>query len=344
MKIAVAMSGGVDSTAAAFILKNQGHEVTGISVLMFQSDDITPVEKAESACSQLDIPFIPLDLSDEFENRIVDPFCREYLEGKTPSPCIRCNRMIKFGSLLDHVLDLGFDSLATGHYASVKYGDGRYYIAKGRDNTKDQSYFLFGLTQSMLSGITFPLEDFTKDEIRLITDSAGLHAAKSKESQEICFIPDNDYKHFIESRISGTERGDITDTEGKVLGSHEGIHRYTIGQRRGLGISHSEPLYVVDIITKENRIVAGPKELLFKNGLIAQDVNFQKQISFNGETVFAKIRSTHPPVEARAFILEDGTLRVEFLEKTQQISPGQAAVLYDSAGNVLAGGWITGSF
>ncbi|MFW5807542.1 MAG: tRNA 2-thiouridine(34) synthase MnmA [Spirochaetota bacterium] len=340
MKIAVAMSGGVDSTTAAYILQKQGHDLTGVTARMFTHPQRDPVEQAMASCNQLGIPFRQLDLTDIFERQIMEPFCRDYLDGRTPSPCIRCNRLIKFGEILNSVRALGFDALASGHYARVRSENGRYFISRGADRSKDQSYFLFALTQEMLSGILFPLADYTKEEIRKISADAGLVAAQSKESQEICFIPDDDYKRFIEARTDIPKTGDITDLSGKILGRHHGIHRYTIGQRRGLGISHTEPLYVTGIVPEENRIIAGTKEHLFREGLVARGVTFQKATALDGDTVYAKIRSTHPPVKAQATVSDEGLLTVRFEELTQQISPGQAAVLYDEGGNILAGGWI----
>jgi tRNA-specific 2-thiouridylase len=343
MKIAVAMSGGVDSSTTAYLLQKEGHDITGLTAVMFDLPSPNPVERSQTICEQLGINHIVADLRNIFYERVIDPFCQSYLNGKTPSPCITCNRRIKFGALLEFALEHGFDALATGHYASISKTDSRYFITTGKDTAKDQSYFLFDLTQDMLSHILFPLSGYTKDETKAIAANADLKSSKSKESQEICFIPDNNYKKFLESQDLKFTRGDIVDIDGNVLGRHNGIHRYTIGQRRGLGISHVEPLYVIEIDVKSNLIIAGSKELLFKNGLMASKINFQKSQGELNQKAYVKIRSTHPAVEANVTANSE-FMRVEFLEKTMQISPGQAAVVYNAEGEILCGGWIESSF
>ncbi|MBN2769566.1 MAG: tRNA 2-thiouridine(34) synthase MnmA [Spirochaetes bacterium] len=343
MNIAVAMSGGVDSTVCASLLKSEGHNVTGFTALMYDGGDVT-VHNAKVCAQHIGIEHIVLDLRDEFNKRIIEPFVQSYLNGRTPSPCIRCNRLIKFGLILDSIIEAGIEQIATGHYAAIHRDNKRFYLSQAKDPVRDQSYFLFDLTQEQLKHILFPLANFSKDEIRNIATTHGLPAAKSKDSQEICFIPDNDYRGFIQDRCKTPDHGDITDKSGKSFKKHDGIYRYTIGQRRGLGISHSEPLYVTDIIPEENRIIAGPKTDLFKNGLIAGSINFMKQSAFNNDNVFAKIRSTQPAIPAKATILENGKLELIFEQPTMQISPGQAAVLYDNKSNLLAGGWIESAF
>lgn len=344
MKIAVAMSGGVDSTVVAYLLKEQGHDVTGFTAKLFDDQEFTAVANAKKCADYLGIEHRVIDLSGAFTDEITGPFCQEYLAGRTPSPCIRCNRLIKFGKFYDVISGHGFDMLATGHYASIAESDGRYFITKGNDLSKDQSYFLFGLTQSVLAHILFPLSGLSKDEVWNIAHSAGVPAAKSKESQEICFITDNDYKRYVAEHTSTDTTGNIVDMNGNVLKKHEGIYRYTIGQRRGLGISYSEPLYVININADKKEIVVGTKEYLYKNGVIAEELNFQKWETFKGEKVWVKVRSTHKPELAVATLDHADRLRLEFPDRIFQVSPGQAAVVYDDDGAILGGGWIKESF
>jgi len=342
MKIAVAMSGGVDSTVAAHLLQKEGHRVIGITAQIFSGDGIEVIEKSRSAAKFLGIEHYPLDLTSEFEKGIINNFCDEYLSGRTPSPCIRCNRFIKFGPILDLAMDLDCDMFATGHYASVGEYNGRFFISGATDPAKDQSYFLFSLKQKQLKKIRFPLADYTKEQIREIASKNNLPSASASDSQEICFIPDNDYKKFIHENSMGRkpEPGDIVGMDGTFFKKHEGIYRYTIGQRRGLGISYSEPLYVVDIDPVHNKIIVGTKEHLNKKGLIVENITLQKTENLHGLNVFTKIRSTHEAKASTIEIIEDGTLRVIFHSPITQVSPGQAAVFYDENKDVLGGGWI----
>ncbi len=342
MKIAMAMSGGVDSNVATKLLLDQGHDLIGVTARIYGEEKGNPVERARKTAEHFGIEHRVIDLSQEFEAEIMTQFCSEYLSGKTPSPCIRCNKKIKFGSLLQQSMDLGCDMLATGHYATVNKSHGRFHISRGADTKKDQSYFLFSLDQNQLSRVIFPLGEYSKEEIRRIAIDNNLPWASAEESQEICFIPDNDYKRFIEENMTGASplEGDIIFTDGRVLKHHRGIYRYTVGQRRGLDISWTEPLYVVDIDPIENKITVGTREHLNKRGLIAGNISFQKAESLNNRRVYTKIRSTHSP---KASIIEEGansTVKVLFDEPITQVSPGQAAVFYDEEGDILGGGWI----
>ncbi len=342
MKIAIAMSGGVDSTVATKLLLDQGHDLIGVTARIYRGEKGDPVERARETARYFGIEHRVIDLTEEFQEGIITEFCSQYLAGKTPSPCIRCNKKIKFGSLLSKAMELGCDMVATGHYAAINKTDGRFHISQAVDKKKDQSYFLFSLDQNQLSRVIFPLGIYTKEEIRDIAIRNDLPAASAQESQEICFIPDNDYKRFISEMSSqeATKSGDMVFTDGRVLKQHEGIYRYTVGQRRGLDISWSEPLYVVDIDAIENKITVGTREHLNKRGLMVGEISLQKAESLRGRRVYTKIRSTHSPKASALEEGENGTVKVLFDEPITQVSPGQAAVFYDEGGDILGGGWI----
>src|SRR5919206_139515 len=300
MRIAVAMSGGVDSSAAAAILKEQGHELIGFTMQLWnQRRGISVDENGESlpsrCCSlddvydarrvaeELGFPFYVLNLERDFERDVVAPFVQSYLEGETPIPCVACNSRLKFASLDRTALSVGCEKVATGHYARVSFDEaaGRYRLLRGRDARKDQTYFLWELTQDQLSRALFPLGEKRKTEVREVARRHGLYVAEKRESQEICFVPDGDYAGFIERYLEaegrGSEapaRGEIVDTEGRVVGQHEGVHRYTVGQRRGLGVSRRLPLYVVRVEAENNRVVVGDSEELLSREFTAAGVNW----------------------------------------------------------------------
>jgi len=344
------MSGGVDSSMAAILLKEAGHEVTGITAELSASlmarhfGYSTGPANAESARRIADIfgfPHYTVNLEEDFYSLVVSPFCREYLSGKTPNPCVRCNPMIKFGGLFRYAKTLNCEKMATGHYARIKKsGSGRYYIARSAEAAKDQSYFLFMLSQESMKDIIFPLGDCTKDRVLAMAEERHLAVAKRPESQEICFIPDDRYADFIE-RTSETlpGPGDIVDTGGAVVGRHRGIHAYTIGQRRGLGIAATRPLYVVGIDAEHNRIIAGHREELETGALFATDIHYMKETNLDGLSVLVKTRSTQMPAPAR-LKEEQGGILVAFEEPQIGISPGQAAVFYNDEMDVLGGGII----
>jgi tRNA-specific 2-thiouridylase len=279
-----------------------------------------------------------MDVEEDFSREIIDPFCAEYLAGRTPSPCLHCNSRIKFKSLLERAREMGFEKLATGHYAKLGSADGRHFIIAGDDPDKDQSYFLGMLSQNILSGIILPLGDYRKDDIRRMAEELGLAVARKPESQEICFVLDGDYPGYIERRTGGAPPGNIVDLRGNILGKHRGIHRYTVGQRRGLGIAHPVPLYVLEIRPDTNEVVAGERDMLTRGGLFADDINYMKSTKLEGGAL-VKTRSTQHAFPA---ILEegDGGVYVRFLEPQEGISPGQAAVFYDGEGAVLGAAWI----
>ncbi|MGQ9841986.1 MAG: tRNA 2-thiouridine(34) synthase MnmA [Spirochaetota bacterium] len=352
MKIAVAMSGGVDSSVAAALLVGEGHQVIGLTakiLLCAEMDGTEPrydvccspesINDARMVARQLGITHYIINVEDEFSKQVIDPFCNEYIKGQTPSPCINCNTYIKFPKLLDFATQLGFDMLATGHYATV-CKNSRFYIKRGIDSEKDQSYFLFNLSQDILSHLILPLGNFNKQQIRSKALELNLSTAHRPESQEVCFVQDNDYPRFIEQRLGYTPPdGDIVTTNGQIIGKHKGIHHYTIGQRRGLGIAWNHPLYVVAIDAANNRIIVGSKDELLSQGLVATRVNLMKATIAHYIPVWVKTRSTQKPFKATA-LYENNILTLTFEKPQASITPGQAVVCYDDDGAILFGGFI----
>jgi tRNA-specific 2-thiouridylase len=341
MKIAIAMSGGIDSSVAAALLKQAGHEVVGLTMQTY--DGMSDAENDAAAIArQLGIPHQVIDLRDAFSQQVISYFGDEYQKGRTPNPCVRCNRYIKFGTLREKARDGGAASFATGHYARIeKDHDGRYLLKKGRDGQKDQSYFLSQLTQEQLYDTIFPIGHLRKTEVRKIAAELGLKAAARPESREICFIPDNDHTRFLRENLGLPETpGPITDDGGKRLGQHRGITSYTIGQRKGLKIASTEPLFVTDIIAEDNTITVGNKESTYATELIADNLNWIAIPAPDGPIkVNARIRYRHREAEAIVTPLDSNTVYVKFALPQPAITPGQVVVFYDGD-CVLGGGTI----
>ncbi|MGD0780848.1 MAG: tRNA 2-thiouridine(34) synthase MnmA [Dehalococcoidales bacterium] len=340
MKIAVAMSGGVDSSVAAALLKREGHDVIGITMQLTDSaSSRNAVADAQKVAEKLGIPHHVIDLQDIFRRTIIDDFCREYSHGYTPNPCILCNRHIKFGILWERAKGLGADSFATGHYAKTEKGNhGRYLLKKGKDKQKDQSYFLCQLTQEQLEHTLFPVGKLTKAKVKQTARKLGLPVMARPESQEICFVTDNDHALFLKNHLSGEIKpGPIIDRQGNELGQHQGIMFYTVGQRKGLGITAAGPLYVTAIDPERNAIIVGTKEQTYASELVADNLNWVA-ISMPEKPIKVKARVRYRHAEADAIVspLDETHVHVKFNEPQMAITPGQAVVFYD--GDTIIGG------
>ena len=340
--VAVAMSGGVDSAAAALLLAEAGYDVWGVTLRLQSCPGAAEAAEAEidsarRAAEALGIPHRVLDLRERFRTAVMDRFVSEYLAGRTPNPCVDCNREIKFGALLDWVLEQGADFLSTGHYARVDRAEGRWRLLRGADRRKDQSYVLYQLTQRQLSHLLLPLGDYDKPAIRQMVGTRGLANARKADSQDICFIPDGDYAAFLAASGAELVPGDFVDEAGRVLGRHRGLPCYTPGQRKGLGVSAGEPVYVLRKEAAGNRIVLGPDSALYTTELTAERVNWLSVPAPEGPlAVTAKTRYTQKEAAAVAEVLPDGRLRVTFAEPQRAVTAGQAVVLY--VGEAVAGG------
>jgi len=357
-KVVVAMSGGVDSAVAAFLLREKGYEVIGITMQVWPNDSLddmgkksccslSAVEDARRVADLLDIPFYVLNFREIFEEKVIQYFMQEYLDGKTPNPCIACNRFIKFEELLKRALQLEAFYIATGHYAAISRdrSEERYALYRAADTLKDQTYALYSLTQYQLEHTLMPLGDYTKVQIREIAKKIGLKIAGKPDSQEICFVPDQNYGKFIESRLcKKIEQGNFVDLEGNILGVHKGIVNYTIGQRKGLGISGQEPYYVVRLDIEKNRVVLGRNKDVFSKRVLVKDINvIASKMLADSFDCTVKIR--YGVKESSAFVhrLNDDTLEVLFEEPQRAATPGQAAVFYDGR-RVLGGGTIVNNY
>lgn len=350
-KVVVGMSGGVDSSVAAYLLQQQGYDVVGVTMQIWQDEDIeeqqenggccglSAVDDARRIANGLGIPYYVMNFKEDFKTSVIDYFVEEYKNGRTPNPCIACNRYVKWESLLTRSLAIGADYIATGHYAKVvQLDNGRYALKQSKTIKKDQTYALYNLTQDQLSKTLMPVGDYTKDEVREIAEKISVRMANKPDSQEICFVPDDDYAGFIKEYSGDTfESGDFVDMNGNVLGKHKGIIHYTIGQRKGLDLNLGRPGFVVDINAETREIVIGTNEDVFSTGCIINRINLMAIDKIEGEMTFsAKIRYSHKPGECSIRMIDEDLMEVIFKEKQRAITPGQALVLYDD--QVVVGG------
>lgn len=349
-KVLIAMSGGIDSSVAAVLLQRMGYEVIGATMRLWKdSNNLNSNEKtdssvndAKSVCDKLGIKHYVFDYSDEFEEHVINNFLSEYMNGRTPNPCIVCNKKFKFGMLFEKSKELGTSYISTGHYAKVYYDDNikKYILSKANSHTKDQSYVLYNMTQEILSHTIFPLGDFdNKEEIRRIATDIGLDIANKPDSQEICFIPDDDYISYVTNKVGTFEKGNIVDLSGNILGIHNGIINYTIGQRKGLGISNKVPLFVIKIDANKNEIVVGEEKDTYSNYLFAENMNYILHENLNEPLVCsAKIRYSAKQAICTLYHMNNKKCKIIFNEPQKAITPGQSVVLYDN--NIVLGGGI----
>ncbi|MCZ7645777.1 MAG: tRNA 2-thiouridine(34) synthase MnmA [Planctomycetota bacterium] len=365
MRIAVAMSGGVDSSVAAAVLKAQGHEVLGLTMKLWVCSQANPeraayeaelakktrgdvccspadVLDAKDVCATLGIPHYTLEMAEDFSKQVIEPFIDEYARGRTPSPCVRCNERVKSKGLVTKARELGCARLATGHYARIRRDEasGRFRLLRGVDEARDQSYFLFPLTQDELAYLDFPVGELPKSEVRRMAAELSLVVARKPDSQEICFVKDKDHRRFLREKAPAQfTPGPILHADGRELGAHDGLIGYTIGQRRGLGVAFSEPLYVVKLDLARNAVVLGPDEALWAPGLEARAVHWIAGAPPKG-TLRCEAKVRHSPVTHACTVHPDGeAIRVHFDEPVRAITPGQAVVLYEGE-EILGGGWI----
>ena len=349
----MAMSGGVDSSVAAALLKRDGYEVIGATMEVFpdyeqRSEEeggccsLSSIEDAKRVAAKLDIPHYTLNFKEVFQREVIDNFVEEYSKGRTPNPCIVCNKKIKFKALLDKALQLDCDYIATGHYAIKEKKDDRYILRRPVDLDKDQTYMLYGFKQNQLGKTLFPLGDYKKGQVREIAEEIGLKVFNKPDSQEICFVPDDDYQRFLDSNYPDLSMsGPIYYYDGEKIGEHEGLHKYTIGQRRGLGISMNHPVYVIDIDSENNALIVGPRDHLESHGLIINKPNWLSIPELDEElnNILIQIRYNSEPVPGKIMPIEDGNkVKALFNDPTQAVTPGQSAVFYDN--DIVLGGGV----
>ncbi len=349
MRALVAMSGGVDSSVAAALMLEQGHEVIGVTLKQWEGPDgampvsgcctLSDAEDARRVAAQLDVPYYVLDYVEEFTAAVVEPFARGYLEGLTPNPCIECNRKVRFSALLERTSELGCDVLVTGHHARIEHHEGTWRLRRGADPAKDQSYVLHMLDQAALARTRLPVGEMTKDEVRSYARDLGLRTADKPDSQDICFVTSGDYRDFLRDRLPEVVRpGDVVDTSGRVVGRHEGTAAFTIGQRKGLGVAVGEPRYVVDIAPRERTVTIGTYEELLTDHCTVEGMTFTGEPIAHGGRYEVETRYRGEPIGATAS-REDGRWRFTFDEPRPRPAPGQALVVYDGE-YVLGGGTI----
>lgn len=352
-KVVLGMSGGVDSSVAAYLLKEQGYDVIGVTMQIWQKDteheereggccSLSAVDDARRVANKLDIPFYVLNFRESFKRNVIDYFVEEYVNGRTPNPCIACNKYLKFDELLIKARGLGADYVATGHYGKIDKVDGRYVIVRSDDDKKDQTYALYNMTQDQLEHTLMPCGAYKKEEIREIAKKIGLAVHNKKDSEEICFIPDNDHGRFIlDVKPESVKEGNFVDKEGNILGRHKGIVYYTIGQRKGLGIALGRPAYVAGIDPIRNEVVVGPESDIFKTELICKETNFMAIEKLEGPmTIIAKTRYLSKPAKAVITPLEGDRVKVTFLQEERAITKGQSVVFYDENYEYVVGGGI----